>query len=118
MAEPNKPGQYSVIISRAGDWTSRMIENPPKEIWVRGVPTCGVMRIAPMFRRLVLVATGSGIAPIAPHVLARQMPIRLLWVSMTVRETFGDELVDALLEAEPGAVLYGMSSPLSYCCVV
>ncbi|KAL5476753.1 hypothetical protein ACEPAI_2939 [Sanghuangporus weigelae] len=106
MAEPNKPGQYSVIISRAGDWTRRMIENPPKEIWVRGVPTCGVMRIAPMFRRLVLVATGSGIAPIAPHVLARMMPIRLLWVSMTVRETFGDALVDALLEAEPGAVLY------------
>lgn len=107
IAEPGKPGQYSIIISHAGDWTSRVIESPPSSIWIRGIPTCGVMRIAPMFRRLVLVATGSGIAPIAPHVLAAKMPIRLLWVSPNIRKTFGDKLVDEVLEAEPNAVIHG-----------
>lgn len=65
------------------------------------------MRIAPMFRRLVLVATGSGIAPIAPHVLARRFETRLVWVSPNIRETFGDGLVDEILKAEPNAVIHG-----------
>ncbi|KAJ6071329.1 hypothetical protein N7499_009343 [Penicillium canescens] len=28
----------SVIVSRAGDWTSRQISKPPTRIWVRGIP--------------------------------------------------------------------------------
>lgn len=104
---PENEGRYSVIISRAGDWTSEIIDNPPTHMFVRGVATSGAMRIVPMFRRVVLVATGSGIAPIAPHVLAQRGACRLLWVSMTVRETFGDKLVDDLLAAEPGAIIYG-----------
>ncbi|KAI0050376.1 nonribosomal peptide synthetase 12 [Auriscalpium vulgare] len=90
----------------AGDWTSHKIANPPQKIWIRGLPTCGVMNIVPMFRRLIIVATGSGIAPCAPHVFAARLPIRLLWTSPNVRETFGNELVDALLDKEPNAVIY------------
>ncbi|KAI5117004.1 hypothetical protein M0805_006934 [Coniferiporia weirii] len=106
IAEPDKKGKYSMVISRAGDWTSKQIENPPSAVWIRGIPTCGVMRVAPMFRRVVLVATGSGIAPIAPHVLAACMPIRLLWVSPNIRQTFGDKLVDEVITASPDAVIY------------
>ncbi|KAK0504218.1 hypothetical protein EDD18DRAFT_1132473 [Armillaria luteobubalina] len=40
-----------------------MITNPPKEIWVRGIPMCGALRIVPLFRQVFFVATGSGIAP-------------------------------------------------------
>lgn len=29
----------SVIVSRAGDWTSRQISKPPTRIWVRGIPS-------------------------------------------------------------------------------
>jgi hypothetical protein len=29
----------SVIVSRAGDWTSRQISKPPTKLWVRGVPS-------------------------------------------------------------------------------
>jgi hypothetical protein len=100
---------YSVVVSRAGDWTSKLIANPPKEIWIRGIPTTGVMRICPLFRRLVVVATGSGIGPVAPHVLQGQVPIKLLWTAPNVRQTFGDKLVDRILEASPDAVIYGLS---------
>ncbi|KAH8114567.1 nonribosomal peptide synthetase 12 [Phellopilus nigrolimitatus] len=105
VPEPGMKG-YSLVVSRAGDWTSKQIENPPSELWVRGVPTCGVLRIVPLFRRVVFVATGSGIGPCAPCILERRVPIQLLWTSPNVRETFGDKLVDSILNASPGAVIY------------
>ncbi|KAK7469248.1 hypothetical protein VKT23_003735 [Stygiomarasmius scandens] len=97
---------YSLVVSKAGDWTAKQITNPPTHLWVRGIPTCGVLRIVPLFRRLVFVATGSGIGPCAPCILEKRVPIRLLWTSPDVRKTFGDKLVDSLLEASPGAVIY------------
>ncbi|KAI0057830.1 hypothetical protein BV25DRAFT_1811902 [Artomyces pyxidatus] len=105
IAEPGKTG-YSVVVSKAGDWTTKQIENPPKEMWVRGIPTGGVLRIIPLFRRVICVATGSGIGPFAPHILQERASIRLLWTAPNVRQTFGDELVDTILEKAPGAVVY------------
>ena len=108
ISEPGKPG-YSLVVSRAGDWTSKMIDEPPKELYVRGVPCYGVLRIAPLFRRIVLVATGSGIGPCAPVLLAQRVPVRLLWTSPNVRQTFGDKFVDEILAVSPNAVIYGAS---------
>lgn len=106
VPEPGKKG-YSLVVSKAGDWTTHQIENPPSKLWVRGVPTCGVLRIVPLFRRLVFVATGSGIGPCAPCILEQRVPIRLLWTSPNVRKTFGNKLVDSILEACPSSVIYG-----------
>jgi predicted ferric reductase len=105
ISEPGKTG-FSLVVSRAGDWTSKMIANPPTHIWKRGIPTYGVMRISKLFNRIVVVATGSGIGPCAPAILARAPPIRLLWTAPNVRETFGDKLVDQILSANPEAVIY------------
>ncbi|KAG6910275.1 hypothetical protein DXG01_011672 [Tephrocybe rancida] len=105
MPEPGKRG-FSLVVSRAGDWTNKMISKPPTHIWKRGVPTYGVMKIAPMFRRLVVVATGSGIGPCTAAILEQKIPIRVLWTAPNVRETFGDKLVDSILEANPDSVIY------------
>lgn len=102
---PNEKG-FSLIVSNGGDWTKKQIMNPPTEIWVRGAPAFGVLRIVPLFRRVVLVATGSGIGPCAPCILEGRIPIRLLWTSPDVRQTFGDTFVDSILKAEPNAVIY------------
>lgn len=101
---------YSAIISRAGDWTKEQIDNPPKKIWIRGIPCYGVVRVTPLFRRVLLVATGSGIGPIAPVVYANKVPLQLLWTAPNVRKTFGDKIVDSLIEANPNAVIYGERS--------
>ena len=103
---PDKRG-HSLLVSRAGDWTAKQIEQPPTHVWVRGIPTCGVVRILPLFRRVVLVATGSGIGPCASFIFERRATIQLLWTSPDVRETFGDELVDTIMESAPGAVIHG-----------
>ncbi|KAG5642877.1 hypothetical protein DXG03_001919 [Asterophora parasitica] len=105
MPEPGKTG-FSLVVSRAGDWTIKMIANPPTHIWKRGIPTYGVMKIAPMFRRLVVVATGSGIGPCTAAIMEKKVPIRVLWTAPSVRGTFGDKLVDSILEANPESVVY------------
>ncbi|CCL99702.1 uncharacterized protein FIBRA_01724 [Fibroporia radiculosa] len=105
ISEPGKKG-YSAVVSRAGDWTKSQIGNPPDKIWVRGIPCFGVVRVTPLFRRVVMVATGSGIGPIAPVVFAKRTEIQLLWTAPAVRQTFGDKLVDSLLEAAPQSAIY------------
>lgn len=107
ISEPGKKG-YSAVVSRAGDWTKKQIGNPPDKIWIRGIPCYGVVRVTPLFRRVVMVATGSGIGPIAPVVFAKRTQIQLLWTAPAVRKTFGDKLVDSLLEAAPNSAIYGM----------
>ncbi|KAG2001812.1 nonribosomal peptide synthetase 12 [Coprinopsis cinerea AmutBmut pab1-1] len=102
---PGRTG-YSLVVSRAGDWTSKHIANPPTKLWVKGVPTYGVLKLVPMFRRMVIVATGSGIGPCAPAIFEKRIPMRVLWTAPNVRETFGDKLVDSILEANPEAVIY------------
>lgn len=67
-----------------------------------------------MFRRMVIVATGSGIAPIMPHLLAGKVPIKLLWTSPNVYETFGEKVVNMVLAAAPDAVIYGSSPKLLF----
>ncbi|KAJ7109738.1 nonribosomal peptide synthetase 12, partial [Mycena crocata] len=105
ISMPNEKG-FSLVVSRAGDWTNSRITEPPSAIWVRGAPCFGVLRIVPLFRRVIFVATGSGIGPCAPCILEQRVPIRLLWTSPNVRETFGDKLVDEILRASPDAVIY------------
>ncbi|CCL99706.1 uncharacterized protein FIBRA_01728 [Fibroporia radiculosa] len=105
IAEPGTKG-YSAVVSRAGDWTKKQIGNPPDKLWIRGIPCYGVVRVTPLFRRVVMVATGSGIGPIAPVVFAKRTEIQLLWTAPSARKTFGNKLVDSLLEAAPGSVIY------------
>ncbi|KAG7445765.1 uncharacterized protein BT62DRAFT_896397 [Guyanagaster necrorhizus] len=105
IAIPGQPG-FSIIISQAGDWTTEMITNPPKEIYVRGVPTCGALRIIPLFRRVLFVATGSGIAPFTPHIMSGKVDHKLFWMAPNTRATFGDPLVNMILQNSPGAVVY------------
>ncbi|KAG5653701.1 hypothetical protein H0H81_011281 [Sphagnurus paluster] len=105
LPEPGKPG-FSIVVSRGGEWAKQQILNPSSKIWVRGIPIYGVMRIACMFRRIVLVATSSGIGPCIPIVLEQKIPIRLLWISSNVRETFGNHLVETVVKANPQAIIY------------
>jgi hypothetical protein len=92
------PGEdgYRLVISRAGDWTGRFIDNPPSHVWVKGITTSGVARIEVLFRKVVYVGTGSGIGPILPHLLAHDVPNKLIWSTRSPRKTYGDALVDEI----------------------
>ncbi|MCJ8507552.1 hypothetical protein MUU53_06445 [Rhizobium lemnae] len=95
FANAPKPGEsgYRLVISRAGDWTGRFIDNPPSHVWVKGITTSGVARIEVLFKKVVYVGTGSGIGPILPHLFAGEVPNRLIWSTRSPRKTYG-ALVD------------------------
>jgi len=95
IPSPDRSG-YRLAISRAGDWTGRFIDTPPKRVWVKGITTSGVARIEVLFTKVVYVGTGSGIGPILPHLLAGEVPNRLIWSTRSPRRTYGDALVDEI----------------------
>jgi hypothetical protein len=105
---PVGPGArgYRMVISRAGDWTTEFIDNPPDAIWIRGIPTMGVATVRTLFRKVVFVATGSGIGPMLGHLLTREPPSRLVWVTKDPRKTYGDALVDEIEDAQPDATIW------------
>ena len=105
---PGKAG-FRLTISRAGDWTGDLIDDPPSHVWVKGIPTAGVANIETLFRRVVYVATGSGIGPVLPHLLAKKVAAHLVWSTRSPRKTYGDALVDEILAAEPTAVIWDTS---------
>ncbi|MET1006117.1 MAG: hypothetical protein ABWX96_11235, partial [Propionibacteriaceae bacterium] len=94
------------VISRAGDWTAATTADAPTTLWVRGVPTAGVATVAVLFRRVLWVATGSGIAPCLPHLFNGVVPARLVWVTRNPERTYGRELLDEIRTAQPDAVIW------------
>jgi hypothetical protein len=110
-AIPSASGKgFSIIVSRAGDWTKRIIENPPTSIWTRGTPASGVLAIAPLFKKIVLVATGSGIGPCLPVIMERRVPCRILWSTKNPERTYGQKIIDAIHETDPDAVIWDTDS--------
>jgi hypothetical protein len=104
-AAPGAPG-YRMVVSRAGDWTSAFVDAPPGHVWVRGIPTMGVANVRKLFKRVVLVATGSGIGPMLGHLLDTSVPARLVWVTKNPRRTYGDQLIDEIEAAHPDATIW------------
>lgn len=108
---PN-PGQladskgFSLIVSNAGDWTKQVIQKPQTKIWVRGLPTCGVMRIATLFNRVLIIATGSGIGPVLGHINHPSCPTQLLWSTPNPEKTFGRGIVKTIKKSIPDAVVH------------
>jgi hypothetical protein len=98
---------------RAGDWTSAFVDQPPAHVWVRGIPTMGVANVRKLFKKVVLVATGSGIGPMLGHLLDTSVPSRLVWVTKNPRRTYGDQLIDEIEGAHPDALIWEPASAAS-----
>lgn len=99
-------GPFRVFVSRAGDWTRDFIDSPPEHVWLKGVPTAGVASVGAMFSSVLWVATGSGIAPVLPHLLARPKASHLLWIARAPRRTYGDALVEEVETSVEGVTLW------------
>ncbi len=102
------PGEkgFRLTISRAGDWTGRLIDQKPKKLWVKGITTAGVGNVELLFKKVVWVATGSGIGPCLPHLLDVKVPSKLVWSTRDPRKTYGDELVEKIMESNPDALIW------------
>jgi hypothetical protein len=104
ITSPDRTG-YRLAVSRAGDWSGTFIDSPPSHVWVRGIPAAALARVQDLHERIVLVVTGSGIGPAMGQVLSPKVPTHLVWSVRSPRVTYGDELVDEILRAQPDATI-------------
>jgi NAD(P)H-flavin reductase len=107
---PDERG-FSIIVSKAGDWTSKVITDPPTHLWKRGWMTRGVLNVAPIFKGMVIVTTGSGIGPVMSLLNAgRNLNVRLLWSTRDPLKTYGQSIIDDAYRADPNAVIINTST--------
>ncbi|KAJ9491765.1 hypothetical protein VN97_g1502 [Penicillium thymicola] len=82
---------FSSLVSKAGDWTAETIQNPPTHLWKRGVLIYGFAYAMRVFKRVVVVTTGSGIGPCLSFLGDDNRPaLRVLWQTRAPRRTYGD----------------------------
>jgi len=105
IPEPGGKGG-SLIVSNAGDWTRRAINNPKSHYYTRGIPAVGVLCMAQLFKKVVIVTTGSGIGPCLGTMMnIPSTKCRILWSAPEPRSTFGDDICDRVLEVDERAVI-------------
>lgn len=97
----------SVLISDAGDWTRKTIANPKPYYYVKGIPVTGVLCMARIFRRVVIVTTGSGIGPCLG--VMQDIPqtfCRVIWSTPNPYRTYGEEIIQSVHEVDPNAIIW------------
>ncbi|KAI1112736.1 hypothetical protein F5Y14DRAFT_420634 [Nemania sp. NC0429] len=105
--ESGKINGFSVVVSNAGDWTKKQIMKPKeRKLWVRGAPLHGLLYTSRLFRRIVVVATGSGIGPCLSLLFADVTPRRVLWSTRDPEKTYGPRVVAEVRRADPAAVIW------------
>ena len=109
IPEPDGKG-FSVVVSNAGDWTRKQIRTPSKKLWVRGAPLHGLLYTSRLFKRIVVVATGSGIGPCLSLMHANVTPRRILWSTPNPERTYGDNVVETVQKADPEAIIWNTKS--------
>ena len=80
--------------------------NPPKKLWTRGYPLHDLLYTSHLFKRIVVVATGSGIAPCLSMFQAKATPLRVFWSTPNPEQTYGPKIMAAVVKADPDAVIW------------
>jgi hypothetical protein len=100
-------GATSCIISKAGDWTTKTVKQPADFYYMRGTHTTGALYMAIIFRRVVVMSTGSGIAPCLALVgNAPNTQMRFIWSTRSPQETFGPKIINTVLRQDPKAIIW------------
>ena len=105
--------QHSILVAAVGDWTKTLAENYrasklPDEIWIRRIKGLGFMYSIHAYRKVLIVCTGSGIAPALPYV-KDPLPTthtHLLWIAKQHEQTYGEYIWDLVQKLTPHVTLH------------
>ncbi|KAJ5832594.1 hypothetical protein N7474_000905 [Penicillium riverlandense] len=95
---------FSALVSKAGDWTRDCIQQPPQHLWKRGVLIYGVAYAMRVFRRVIVVTTGSGIGPCLSFLGDEHRPaLRVVWQTRAPLNTYGQGVLDLVrrMDSDP-----------------
>ena len=102
---------FSVVVSNAGDWTNKQIMNDQeRNLWIRGMPLHGLLYTSRLFKRIVVVATGSGIGPCLSLMHANVTPHRIYWSTRDPQKNYGEGVVKAVRKADPNAIIWNTNT--------
>lgn len=97
---------FSSVVSKAGDWTSACIANPPTHLWKRGVLIHGFAYVMRVFQRIIVVTTGSGMGPCLSFLGDENRPdIRVVWQTRSPLKTYGQGVLDMVAILDPNAIV-------------
>ena len=91
-----------------GSGNSKSVTNLRSHVWHQSKSdlclACGVMKVAALFRSVVLIGTGSGIGPLLGHIPSSKL--RIIWSTPDPLHTFGQRLIDQVYQADPLAIVH------------
>ncbi|PYI08989.1 hypothetical protein BO78DRAFT_55330 [Aspergillus sclerotiicarbonarius CBS 121057] len=104
---PDPEGKgFSALVSKAGDWTSACIQDQPTHLWKRGVLTYGFAYAMRVFKRVVVVTTGSGIGPCLSFLGDANRPdLRVIWQTRAPLKTYGQGILNLVSEMDRNPVV-------------
>lgn len=107
--------EHFMICGAVGDWTNALHTDPPTYLYTRRFKFTGLPRMIELFKRVLLVCTGAGIAVPVSYFWQNRYPdsegnfMRLLWIASNTEETYGREWTDRLM-ATGRVILYDTSN--------
>lgn len=104
----------SILVSAAGDWTTNLLAHPPKTLWIRNPPVQNFLACVPLFRDVLLVATGAGIAPVLSlltsppikEMRAHHRRVRVMWCVSDPWAAHWGFVLDAMRAVDEHAVVF------------
>lgn len=87
-------GEHMMLAGAVGDFTRGLISDPPTHLWVRNLRFAGLPYLINMYKKVVVVATGSGICVFLSFLLQPcSADVYVIWVAKGIEQNFGDEIV-------------------------
>ncbi len=105
--------QHSILVAAVGDWTKSLAENYrmnklPQHLWIRRIKGLGFMYSIHAYRKVLIVCTGSGIAPALPYI-KDPLPTthtHLLWIAKQLEQTYGEYIWKLVQKTSPHFTLH------------
>ncbi|THC92584.1 hypothetical protein EYZ11_007947 [Aspergillus tanneri] len=109
---PDPDGKsFSCLVSKAGDWTTRCINQQPTQLWKRGMLMYGFIHVMRVFRRVIVVTTGSGIGPCLSFLSeTNRPPLRIVWQTRNPNRTYGRDVVNLVRQLDPNPLVIDTNS--------
>ncbi|KAL3434892.1 hypothetical protein BDV09DRAFT_168869 [Aspergillus tetrazonus] len=102
---------FSSLVSKAGDWTAATIKDQPTHFWKRGVLIYGFAYAMRVYKRVVVVTTGSGIGPCLSFLGDENRPsLRVIWQTRAPKRTYGKEVLNLVGRMDPNPVIIDTNS--------
>lgn len=110
--DPESNGKsFSSLVSKAGDWTSACIKEQPTHLWKRGMLIYGFAYAMRVYKRVLVVTTGSGIGPCLSFLGDDHRPsLRVIWQTRAPKRTYGKDVLNLVGQMDPNPVIIDTNS--------